>query len=112
MADQAQASRADLEQAISRIMQAQTNVLAIQRKLDGANQDLAAHWVGGSREAFVRVAKAWHERLDVILRSLTNLAESIQANNKNYDLFNAQEEERFNRIAALIDADVTFPAQR
>ncbi|MEV2266815.1 WXG100 family type VII secretion target [Nonomuraea africana] len=112
MADQAQASRADLEQAITRIMDAQSNVLAIQRRLDAANQDLHAHWEGGSRAAFVKVAKAWHERMDVILQSLTNLANSIQSNNKNYDLFNQQETERFNKIAAMIDADVTFPANR
>ncbi|MEU7896863.1 WXG100 family type VII secretion target [Nonomuraea sp. NPDC049152] len=106
MADQAQASRADLEQAISLIMKSQENILGIQRKLDTANADLAAHWVGTSRAAFVKVTIAWHERMDVILQSLTKLAESVQSNNKNYDLFNQQEEERFNKIAAMIDADL------
>ncbi|MEV4161157.1 WXG100 family type VII secretion target [Nonomuraea dietziae] len=105
MADQAQVSRADLEQAISWIMKSQENILGIQRRLDTANMDLKVHWAGQSRMAFEKVHKLWHERMDVILQSLTNLAETIQANNANYDLFNKTEEERFNKIAAMIDAD-------
>ncbi|MEU6996986.1 WXG100 family type VII secretion target [Nonomuraea sp. NPDC046570] len=105
MADQAQVSRADLEQAVSWILNSQTNILNIQRNLDTANLDLKVHWVGASRQAFEGVHKLWHERMDLILTSLANLAQTIQDNNKNYDLFNQEEEQRINKIAQLIAAD-------
>jgi len=102
-ASQAQVSQHDLDEAITWIGDAAENIRGIQRYLDSAGENLKVHWQGESHHAFNKVHRLWHERMDVIMGSLQDLAESIRANNKNYREFNAHATAEINKIEALIN---------
>jgi WXG100 family type VII secretion target len=100
---QTQVSKRDLEDAIRFINAAAVELSGIQRRLDAAGVALATGWKGESAHAFNAVHKKWHDRMDVILRSLQRLAENIGASNKNYAEFNAERTQAANRIHSLIN---------
>ncbi|MFG2077428.1 WXG100 family type VII secretion target [Nonomuraea maritima] len=101
---QTQVSESDLKAAITLIEDAAQRLRDIQRNLDTAGVTLKAHWVGQSEAAFDAVHKKWHERMDVILGSLTRLAQNIGTSGTNYAAFNQERTEAINKIAQMISA--------
>ncbi|GAA0846678.1 hypothetical protein GCM10009525_66140 [Streptosporangium amethystogenes subsp. fukuiense] len=104
MAQQAQVKEQDLQDAINWIGDAAERIRAIQRNLDTAGAELRVNWQGQSHHAFNKVHLLWHDRIDVILESLQNLARSIQANNKNYRAFNEAATAEISKLEGLINA--------
>ncbi|MFC4015653.1 WXG100 family type VII secretion target [Nonomuraea purpurea] len=100
---QSQVSESDLRAAVQLIEDAAERLRGIQRNLDTAGVTLKANWVGQSEAAFDAVHKKWHERMDVVLNSLRELAEKVGASNTNYAAFNQERLEATNQIAALIN---------
>ncbi|MFF5212407.1 WXG100 family type VII secretion target [Streptosporangium sp. NPDC000396] len=106
MADQSQTqvSEADLVQAVNWIEDSAEKIRGIQQRLDQAGHTLKVNWKGDSHAAFNKVHQNWHDRIDVILMSLKDLAEKVAASNKNYRAFNEQAVTEINKIEALINA--------
>jgi WXG100 family type VII secretion target len=101
---QTQVSESDLKAAITLIEDAAGRLRTIQRNLDTAGATLKASWVGQSEAAFDAVHRKWHERMDVILGSLSRLAQNIGSSNTNYAAFNQERTEAINKIAQMINA--------
>ncbi|WP_433366010.1 WXG100 family type VII secretion target [Streptosporangium sp. CA-115845] len=104
VAQQAQVSEHDLQEAINWIGDSAERIRTIQRNLDTAGAELHVNWAGQSHHAFAKIHRLWHERIDVILLSLQELAKSIQMNNQNYRAFNEQATASINQIEGLINA--------
>ncbi|SNS79383.1 WXG100 family type VII secretion target [Streptosporangium subroseum] len=104
MAQQTQVKEHDLQEAINWIVDSAERIRTIQKNLDTAGAELQASWQGQSHQAFNKVHILWHQRIDVILKSLQDLAQNIQSSNKNYSAFTQEALAEISKIESLINA--------
>jgi WXG100 family type VII secretion target len=104
VAQQTQVKEHDLQEAINWIVDSAERIRTIQKNLDTAGAELQANWQGQSHQAFNKVHILWHQRIDVILKSLQDLAQNIQSSNKNYSAFTQEALAEISKIESLINA--------